>query len=228
MAEDSTADLTLPQAFTLLLIEADGKRAADANTLGIGIAGAILADLALRGAVSLEGGRVTVQPTEATLDDDVLEASRGSIAANGKPRPAKWWVSKLAGRETRDAVAMSLVALGLLGEEQRKILGVFNSTVYPEVDGAPEADLRSLVSAVLAEDEDPTPYLAALVALLDATGTLHKQFGRVPHGTVRTITSGSTWAAPAVKDVLDQIRASAIAVVAASAATGAAVSGSVG
>jgi hypothetical protein len=231
MASNRTVDLTLPQAFTLLLLDPEGNREVNGTTLGLGIAGAILADLALRGGIDLQNGRVAVASNPPAIEDDLLSRSLGWIAANGRPRPAKWWVSKLAGPDTREAVALSLVQNGLLDERHGKVLGLFPKTSYPEIDGAPEEELRAQLAAVLADDEDPTPPLAALVALLDATGTLHKQFGRVPRNTVQAISSGSTWAAPAVKAVLDHIRNSAVAAVAAasaSSATAAAASATAG
>jgi hypothetical protein len=215
--------LTVPQAFALLLTDADGRRATDAQTFDSGLAGAVLADLALRGTVSLEGKEVRVVDGSAT-GDPVLDGVLGTIAAAGAPRKAKWWVARLGKRQLRDDVFASLVAGGLLSEEQRKTLGIFPSTAYPERDGGPEALLRSAIADVLAERSAPTPSTAALIALLDATNTLRKQFGKVDKALVQSITTGD-WASPAVKAVLQEIQMAAVmAIVAATAATTAATS----
>lgn len=215
--------LTVPQAFALLQIEADGKRAVDGQRLDTGLAGAVLADLALRGAVSLEGKEVRVVDGTAT-GDPVLDGVMGTIAAAGSPRKAKWWVAKLGRRQLRDDVLSGLVTQGLLSTEQRYTLGIFASTAYPERDGTPEALVRSAIADVLAERTPPTPFTAALIALLDATGTIRKQFGKVDKALVQDITAGS-WASPAVKAVLQQIQTAAMAgIIAASAATTASTS----
>ncbi|WIB61462.1 GPP34 family phosphoprotein [Curtobacterium sp. MCLR17_007] len=211
--------LTVPQAFTLLLTEPDGRRAVDAQRFDSGLAGAVLADLALRGAVSLDGKLVRVVDGSAT-GDAVLDSVVGTIAATGTPRKAKWWVSKLGKRQLRDDVAASLVERGLLTSQQRTTLGIFSSTSYPELDGRPEMTLRSTVLEVLDGRAAPTPFTAATIALLEATGSLRRQFGKVDKALVQDITSG-TWASPAVKGVLQDIQTTAVmaGVIAASAAT---------
>lgn len=203
--------LTVPQAFALLQVEPDGRHALDGSTLDIGLAGAVLADLALRGAVSLQDGLVAVVNGAAT-GDPVLDGVVGSIAAAGAPRKAKWWVSRLGKRQLRDDVFAGLVERGVISIEQGKVLGLFPTTKHPERDGAPEALLRSGIADVLAGRAGPTPFSAAVIGLLDATNTLRKQFGAVDKDLVKEITSGS-WASPAVKAVLEEIEAATMVVI---------------
>ncbi|PZE66730.1 GPP34 family phosphoprotein [Curtobacterium sp. MCPF17_018] len=212
--------LTVPQAFALLQVEPDGRHALDGSTLDTGLAGAVLADLALRGVVSLQDGLVTVVNGAAT-GDPVLDGVVGSIAAAGAPRKAKWWVSRLGKRQLRDDVFAGLVERGVIRVEQGKVLGLFPTTKHPERDGAPEALLRSGIADVLAGRAGPTPFSAAVIGLLDATNTLRKQFGAVDKDLVKEITSG-TWASPAVKAVLEEIEAATMVVIMAGtiAATG--------
>jgi hypothetical protein len=219
--------LTLPQAFALLLIAPDGRRATDGQTFDIGLGGAVLADLALRGSVSLADKRVTVT-NGAPTGDAVLDDALGSIAASGKPRAAKTWVTNLGRRPLRDAVTASLVDAGLLDEEQRTRLGIFTSTRYPEKDGAPEAALRRELGDVLIGAATPTTSSATLIGLLDATKTLHKQFELIDRRLVKQITAGEgDWASPAVKAVLEQIQAAAmVAIIAGTTAASGAVAGS--
>ncbi|PYY62761.1 GPP34 family phosphoprotein [Curtobacterium sp. MCPF17_003] len=203
--------LTVPQAFALLQVEPDGRHALDGSTLDTGLAGAVLADLALRGAVSLQDGLVAVV-NGAVTGNPVLDGVVGSIAAAGAPRKAKWWVSRLGKRQLRDDVFAGLVERGVISVEQGKVLGLFPTTKHPERDGAPEALLRSGIADVLAGRAGPTPFSAAVIGLLDATNTLRKQFGAVDKDLVKEITSGS-WASPAVKAVLEEIEAATMVVI---------------
>ncbi|MCS5507237.1 GOLPH3/VPS74 family protein [Curtobacterium flaccumfaciens] len=203
--------LTVPQAYALLQVEPDGRHALDGSTLDTGLAGAVLADLALRGAVSLQDGLVAVVNGAAT-GDPVLDGVVGSIAAAGAPRKAKWWVSRLGKRQLRDDVFAGLVERGVISVEQGKVLGLFPTTKHPERDGAPEALLRSGIADVLAGRAGPTPFSAAVIGQLDATNTLRKQFGAVDKDLVKEITSGS-WASPAVKAVLEEIEAATMVVI---------------
>lgn len=203
--------LTVPQAFALLQVEPDGRHALNGSTLDTGLAGAVLADLALRGAVSLQDGLVAVVNGAAT-GDPVLDGVVGSIAAAGAPRKAKWWVGRLGKQRLRDDVFAGLVAREIISVEQGKVLGLFPTTKHPERDGAPEALLRSGIADVLARRAGPTPFSAAVIGLLDATNTLRKQFGPVDKALVKEVTSG-TWASPAVKAVLEQIEAATMVVI---------------
>lgn len=218
--------LTVPQAFALLQVESDGRKSTDVQTLDAGLAGAVLADLALRGVVSLQDGLVTVVNGAAT-GDPVLDGVVGTIAATDKPRKAKWWITRLAKRPLRDDVFAGLIARGVITLEQGKALGIFPTTKYPERDGGPETLLRSTIADVLARRSAPTPFAAAVIGLLDATNTLRKQFGKVDRGLVKEITSGS-WATPAVKAVLEEIQMAAImaSVAATTAATTATIASS--
>ncbi|MGG7308241.1 GOLPH3/VPS74 family protein [Curtobacterium sp. AB451] len=218
--------LSVPQAFALLQVEADGRWSTDVQTLDNGLAGAVLADLALRRVVSLRDGLVRVVNGAAT-GDPVLDGVVGTIAAADKPRPAKWWVTRIAKRPLRDDVFAGLIARGVITLEQGKALGIFPTTKYPERDGGPEALLRATIEDVLAGRAEPTPFAAAVIGQLDATNTLRKQFGTVDRARVQEITSGS-WASPAVKAVLEDIQAAAItaALMASTAATTAAISSS--
>lgn len=200
--------LTIPQAFTLLQIAPDGRRSTDGQRLDLGLAGAVLADLALRGAVTLEGGRVAIASGTVT-GDAALDEVLGSIAASGTPRKAKWWVQRLGKRPLRDAVLADLVQRGIISEEQRTTLVLFTTTRHPELDAGPESLVRSGIADVLAQRTEPSPYLAALIGLLDATNTLRDQFGRVDKALVRSIAEGE-WASPAVRAVLSDIQMAAM------------------
>jgi hypothetical protein len=50
--------------------------------------------------------------------------------------------------------------------ERHKLLGLFPTTRYPEVDPGPEASLRARLRAVLVEGSEPDAETAALLSLL--------------------------------------------------------------
>lgn len=208
--------LTLPQAFALLLVRPDGKIGMVAPNLTIGLGGAVVADLALRGLVTYERPRVLARKAAPT-GDPVLDGPHGEILAAPTPRRVTSWVSRLGKRPLRDAVLDGLVQQGILDRQERRVLGIFPSTAYPEQDGAAEKLLRGSVGDVLHGSLVPTPFTAALIGLLDATGTLRQQFGKVDRPLVRRITEGD-WVAAAVKSVLQSQQAGVTAAGAAGAA----------
>ena len=91
-------------------------------------------------------------------------AGRGEAAqGEGLGRQAPKELKPLRGR-----VAEGLVARGVLAEEQRKILGIFGSTRYPEADPEHERRLRDEICEVLVTGREPSQREAMLVGLLHA------------------------------------------------------------
>ncbi|WP_284761391.1 GPP34 family phosphoprotein [Curtobacterium sp. MEB011] len=193
-------------AFALLLIESDGRRSTDVQTLNLDPGGAVLADLALRGTASLRSGLVAEADCSTTGDAVLDEPSTPSLRR--APRKAKWWVQRLGKHPLHEAAIASLADRGVIMVKQGRTLGTFPTTKYPEQHGRPEAVLRSGFADVLAGCAEPTPFTAAVIALLDATGTLREQFGAVGRALVDEITTGNC-ASPAVKAVLEEIQATA-------------------
>jgi len=198
--------LTIPQAFALMQIAPDGRARATVTRTELGTAGGVLADLALRGAITLSGDQVVLASGVPTADQ-VLDTALASIAGS-PPKPAKWWVRHLGKRPLHDAVVAQLVKRGILAEEEHRTLLVFTTTRHPERDALPEAQVRQAVGDVLSGGAAPSPYVAAVVGLLDATDTLRAEFGRVDEHVVRSVVQGDAIAS-AVRRVLADINSSA-------------------
>ena len=141
------AELNLPQAFLLLATnDQDGTPLVPMYALRTTLAGAILAELELIGAIGLQGKRV--RATGAAPQTDLkheLELIRGK----SRPHTPKRWVSMLEGRAEMQRVHEGMAALGIVEHVGEKHLGLFKSTRYPEKDHAPEAALREKIEAAL-------------------------------------------------------------------------------
>jgi hypothetical protein len=203
---DIAATLPLAASLGLLFTKDDGRFAVDTTSLDVTLAGAVLADLAMNEYVILDEKKVLPHTITAFPTDPILADALAKIRAEPKPRTASWWVSKLQGKTLRLSVLSSLVASGSLERVDRKVLGLFPASAYPQVDGTTEAALRTQLREVLNKTTPPTPAVAALLALLNATSALRKQFGPVPKDTLKRLTEGD-WAAPAVKAVMGEIAA---------------------
>jgi Golgi phosphoprotein 3 (GPP34) len=164
-------DMTLAEE--LLLVALDDAKGDDTANWGSGIeaglAGAILLELALAGCVHPEDGKLAA--AECDVPGDPLAARAYEfVRAEEKPRDAKHWVGRLKKElnPMRGKVAERLVERGVLGEEKRKLLGLFSATAYPERDPGPERRLREDLAGVLVTGRDPTAHEAMLVSLLHA------------------------------------------------------------
>lgn len=141
------AELSLPQAFLLLATnDDDGKPAVPVFALRTALAGAILAELDLAGAIELQGKHVRATGTAAPADyQHELELIRGK----SRPHTPKRWVSMLEGRAEVQRVYETMASRGLVEHVGEKHLARFRAARYPEKDHAPEAALLEKLEAAL-------------------------------------------------------------------------------
>jgi hypothetical protein len=146
------AELNLPQAFLLLATnDQDGTPDVPVYALRTTLAGAILAELELIGAIGLQGKRVKATGTAPQTDfQRELELIRGQ----SRPHTPKRWVSMLEGRAEVQRVYEGMAALGIVEHVGEKHLGVFRSVRYPEKDHEPEAALLKTIRAALGGAHD--------------------------------------------------------------------------
>jgi len=83
---------------------------------------------------------------------------------NGLPRKLK----PLAAQ-----VGQSLADRGVLAEQRAKVLGIFPTTRWPEVDPNPERELRQRLTGVLVQGVEPGPHTALLISLLTPLGLVN-------------------------------------------------------
>lgn len=140
-------ELSLPQAFLLLATnDKDGTPEVPLFALRTTVAGAILAELELLGAIELQGKHVKATGAAPQTDcQQELERIRGK----SRPHTPKQWVAMLEGRAEVQRVYEGMASLGILEPVGEKHLGLFKSTRYPEKDHGPEAALLQKIEAAL-------------------------------------------------------------------------------
>ncbi|KUM33929.1 GOLPH3/VPS74 family protein [Arthrobacter sp. EPSL27] len=143
----TTAELNLPQAFLLLATnDDDGTPEVPMFALRTTLAGAILAELELIGAIGLQGKHVRATGEEPQTE---LQHELELIRGKSRPHTPKRWVSMLEGRAEMQRVYEGMAARGIVEHVGEKHLGVFRSVRYPEKDHAPEAALLQKIEAAL-------------------------------------------------------------------------------
>lgn len=145
-AETPKTELTLPQAFLLLATnDKDGKPELPMFELRTTLAGAILAELDLVGAIGLQGKHVKATGTGPQTDfQHELDLIRSK-----RPHTPKQWVAMLEGRAEMQRVYEGMASLGIVEHAGEKHLGLFRTVRYPEKDHAPEAALLKKIEAAL-------------------------------------------------------------------------------
>jgi hypothetical protein len=165
------AELSLPQAFLLLATnDKDGKPEVPVYALRTTVAGAILAELGLIGAIGLQGKHVRATGTSPQTDfQHELEHIRGKSRRHTPRR----WVSMLESRAEAQRVYEGMASLGIVEHVGEKHLGRFRAVRYPEKDHAPEAALLEKIEAALSgpPSEPAKPDAEAPAAATDAGWT---------------------------------------------------------
>jgi hypothetical protein len=192
------AELNLPQAFLLLATnDKDGKPEVPVYALRTTLAGAILAELDLIGAIGLQGKHVRATGTAPQTDyQHELELIRGK----SRPHTPKRWVSILEGRAEVQRVYEKMESLGIVEHVGEKHLGLFKSTRYPEKDHGPEAALLQKIEAALNAPSSEPAKSEAGASDAAATGSAPPDLASTDAGTPAPAATDAGTPAPAATD----------------------------
>ncbi len=222
-------ELLIVEDLLLLLLDDDGASIAGAGTLHYTLGGAVLVDLALRGRIEEDkesggilNGPIIRQVGTDPLSDPVLQTAFEKVGE--KPRRVQPLLLSI-GANLLNPLAERLEQRGMVNRESRRFLGLFRTTAWPAADQAHETELRRKINAVLVDGEQPDPRVAAVIALLSASGAMPALRPPVPW-TSQTIArakelESGDWGAAAVSTAVTR---TAAAIAASSAvATGVAI-----
>ncbi|SNY05952.1 GOLPH3/VPS74 family protein [Paractinoplanes atraurantiacus] len=153
----------------LLLLAYDdqtGKATGSRIGLDLGMAAAVLVDLALAGRVAYVDGYLKVidnRPIGDPIADAVL-----AKAAEDEPHTPAQWLQRLRHR-LRTRVLEDLCARGVVQDVDETQQGFIHVHRYPTTDPAFEAEIRSRLAKALTSDGPTDERTAALATLLVAT-----------------------------------------------------------
>jgi hypothetical protein len=160
---------TIALAEELLLLAYDdqtGKATGSRIGLDLGMAAAVMIDLALAGRVAyVDGFLKVINP--APVDDPIAAAVLAKAAADDPHTPAQWLQRLRHGLRTR--VLADLVERGVVQDVDETQMGVIHVHRYPTTDPAVEAEIRKRLAEALITREMPDERTAALATLLTAT-----------------------------------------------------------
>lgn len=169
---------TLPESLLLLALD-DARGTVPASVrigLDFGLAGAVIAELAARNCLQMDGKKVSAAATATSIDGDALLADALATIAGKPGKKVEWWVrrmSHLVGG-LRQRVLDRLIAQGTLEQREQRVLLLFHQKVYPERDERVERDIRRDLDGVLLQGNAPDArtrwliQLAAACKVLDA------------------------------------------------------------
>ena len=152
----------------LLLLAYDdesGKATGSQIGLDLGMAAAVLVELALAGRVAYVDGAIMVRDATPT-GDSILDEVLARVAADTPHTPASW-VQRLR-YGLRDRVLADLCTRGVIRDVDETMQGFIHLHRYPTVDATVETEVRERLGRALAGDEVPDERTAALATLVAA------------------------------------------------------------
>jgi hypothetical protein len=197
--------VTLAEDLYLLATDGStGRSLIDTAHLDLGLGGALLLDLAMRGRVGLADPRATDShviviggpPIQEPLLDDVLTTIAGDARGHGPDH----WVRHLA-RGAHRTVQDHLVETGVLRREDDRLLHAIPVHRTHESDGRLHHELLQQLNDSVVLGHPPSRETAALASLALAVGLERHLFPRSDRQQVRhrmTEIADGRWVAPAV------------------------------
>ncbi|MGN9813392.1 GOLPH3/VPS74 family protein [Micromonospora sp. BQ11] len=168
---------TLVEDLLLLLFQPGSGTIAGENTLFYVLGGAVLADLALGEHVTTVDGSRVRSVEGHPPSDDLLRPAWDYLS--GKPRGVQTALAAI-GPALREPVLERLIERGDIDQEPHKVLGLFRTTALREGETGRRERLLADVRQVLVEGARPQTRVAALAALLSASGTLPQFHREIP------------------------------------------------
>jgi hypothetical protein len=159
---------SIPLAEELLLLAYDdqtGKATGSRIGLDLGMAAAVLVDLALAGRIAyVDGYLKVVDPSP--IGDEIADAVLAR-AAEDEPHTPSQWLQRLRHR-LRIRVLDDLVSRGVIRDVDETQMGVIHVHRYPTTDPAYEAEIRTRLAEALTSQGICDERTAALATLLSA------------------------------------------------------------
>jgi hypothetical protein len=210
----------------LLLLDEESGKVAGSDTAEVALGGAVLAELAILGAVTVDeqSSRFRspkVRVTGPAPEERVLADALGIVGE--KERTAQDLVTRL-GKGLVKTLGDRLSDRGLVERQESRMLGILPRTRWPAADTSHEREVRRALTSVLVQGTTPDPRTGTLVAVLAATDRVHKAVDhegmsrREVKARAKEVSEGA-WAATAVRNAIRATNAAVAAAVAAAAAS---------
>lgn len=172
--------LTLPEEVILLVLdeETGALLPIPQRTLDSALAGGALMELALQDRIDSDPNSLwVVDPTP--IGETYLDQLLRQLAESEGKSNSETWIQRLSedSGSIQEAALRRLVERGVLREEEKRFLWVFESRRYPMIDGKEEREVKLRIMGVLFSEEIPDPRDVALISLVDACRLFEELLG---------------------------------------------------
>ena len=180
--------LTLAEELLLLILDdEDGTMLpVPQRTLDFALSGAVLMDLALHNRIDSDPDKIWLSDPSPT-GESLLDGPLAGLTGSDSFPSAENWIQLLASEpgQTQDAALARLVERGVLRQEEKRFLWMFEMRRYPLIDNKEEREVKLRIMAVLFSEEIPDPRDIALICLVDSCNLFEDLLGRRELESVR-------------------------------------------
>lgn len=213
--------------FLLLVDDVTGKPTVDSTKFPRVLAGALVLELAMHGAVRITApnepvkkGRLVVSgpPPQGPL----LARAYSVVGAEKNPAKPQRAIEKLQ-RKLKEEIASRLVHQGYVTENRDKILGLFPITTWPARDVRRQEWARHAIESAIVDGTTPTPEISALISLISAIDAIPKVLPGVDKKTAKRrakVIAEGEWASAAVRRAVQDVNTAVMAAVMVSVSDG--------
>jgi hypothetical protein len=183
--------------------EATGRPHLQPRAAGLGLAGALLAELMLAGSIGLRAGQVVTSGAPAP-HDELTRSVLGLVAGEPERHPARDWLLFLA-RTAADGIAGRLARSGYLTRDSSR--RPFHSRLWVPAD--PDSAFAPLlrVKAALDPARPATAQNLTLAGLAVACGLGHHLAAYLPEGAHRRIGEATRQLHPCLQELIAHTQA---------------------
>jgi hypothetical protein len=187
----------------------DGRPLAAANLLDSALAGAILAELALAGRITIVRGEVFVADNRA-WQDPVTDRALSEIVRRGDGHDARAWLEFIR-PQVREQVGDRLVSAGALRRKSSRGLRLRMTVRWPGRDPNRVAAPRVRLAAVLERSDRPLDIRNATLAALVRAGGMIRVLALPDRAAAERISAARRLLPPALGDLLAAVDAAVAA-----------------
>ncbi len=119
------------------------------------------------------------------MSDPILHEAMLALVKAKKPKRLQHWVRRLGNNRLRNQLANRLVDRAILKKEKRRFFGVFSFITHPEVNTAPELEIRKQIRSVLLEGTEPNEEHLILLSLIKACNLINEVFVKEERKTTK-------------------------------------------
>ena len=212
-----TDKLFLHQQLLLLAIR-DGEGTFHTGMYRYAVGGAMVSELLIQQRIVANDDKkqIVAIVDDSSTGDEILDELLGLIAGAKKNRGMQHWVSKAALLpKLQHRLAQQLCHLGILQQDEKKVLWLFTQQIYPELDGTVEDGIRARMAKVMFDEQaNPDARTAVLIALGLHAGLLRFNFAKdelSQHRVrIKNIANGDVLATGATQATIQAVQAAAV------------------